>query len=231
MKKKQLRIESVVKCIPFLAGLSKDEVEELQEVLVDKHFARNKIIFLEEDTQNYMYVILTGKVKAVHISEDGKEHILALHKSGDCFGEMALLDGKTAPATVIAMEDTHILILSKKVFDEYLLKNNKVLKQIISVLCLRLRDSWIMLKVMSLSRSEDRIRTVLKLLAVQYGVKDGRGTIINIKLTHQDIADYASVSRETVTRYLNKLVKDREIEILDSKFICLVSLFYKNTPL
>ena len=104
-------------------------------------------------------------------------------------------------------------------------KNNKVLKQIISVLCLRLRDSWIMLKVMSLSRSEDRIRTVLKLLAVQYGVKNGRGTIINIKLTHQDIADYASVSRETVTRYLIKLTKDGEIEMLDSKIICLVSPF------
>lgn len=222
MKKKQFRVEAVIRNIPFFTGLSNDEVEELRELLVDKHFARNKIIFVEEDTQNYMYVILSGGVKAVHMSEDGKEHILAVHKSGDCFGEMALLDGKTAPATVIAMEDTHILILSRKVFEQYLLKNNKVLKQIIAVLCLRLRDSWIMLKVMSLSRSDDRIRTVLKLLAVQYGVKDGRGTIINMKLTHQDIADYASVSRETVTRLLNKLAKDGEIEILDSKNIRLL---------
>jgi CRP/FNR family transcriptional regulator len=224
-KKKQLRIESVIKGIPFFAGLSKDEVEELRQVLVDKHFARNKIVFLEEDTQNYMYVILSGRLKAVHISEDGKEHILAVHKSGDCFGEMALLDGKTAPATVVAMEDTHILILSRKVLEENLLKNNEVLRQIISFLCLRLRDAWIMLKVMSLSRAEDRIRTVLKLLGVQYGVKNGRGIIINIKLTHQDIANYASVSRETVTRFLNKLSKDGEIEILDSKNIRLVSSF------
>ena len=225
MKKKQLRIESVIKGIPFFAGLSKDEVEELRQVLVEKHFARNEIIFLEEDTQNYMYVILSGKLKAVHISEDGKEHILAVHKSGDFFGEMALLDGKTEPATVIALEDTHILILSRKVLEEKLLKNNEVLKQIISVLCLRLRDAWIMLKVMTLSRSEDRIRTVLKLLVVQYGVKDGRGTIINIKLTHQEIANYASVSRETVTRFLNKLSKGGEIEILDNKKICLASSF------
>ncbi|HXW68176.1 MAG TPA: Crp/Fnr family transcriptional regulator [Dissulfurispiraceae bacterium] len=225
MKKKQQRINSAIKSIPFFTGLSTDEVEELQEMLVDKHFPRNKIIFFEEDTQNYMYVILSGRVKAVHISGDGKEHILAVHKSGDCFGEMALLDGKTAPATVTAMEDTHILILSRKVFEDYLLENNKVLRQIISVLCLRLRDSWIMLKAMSLSRSEDRIRTVLKLLAVQYGVKDGRGTIINMKLTHQNLADYASVSRETVTRFLNKLVRNGEIDILDSKNIRLTSSF------
>jgi len=225
MEKKQQRIKSAIKGVPFFTGLSTDEVEQLQKVLVDKHFARNKIIFFEEDSQNYMYVILSGRVKAVHISGDGKEHILAVHKSGDCFGEMALLDGKTAPATVTAMEDSHILILSREVFEEHLLKNNKVLKQIISVLCLRLRDSWIMLKAMSLSRSEDRIRTVLKLLAVQYGVKDGRGTIINMKLTHQNLADYASVSRETVTRFLNKLAKDGEIEILDSKNICLLTPF------
>ncbi|MGO9013698.1 MAG: Crp/Fnr family transcriptional regulator [Dissulfurispiraceae bacterium] len=224
--KKQISIESVVKGIPFFAGLSLDEVEELRHVIVDKHFSRNNIIFIEEDTQRYMYAIISGRVKAVHIGEDGKEHILAVHKAGDWFGEMALLDGKTAPATVIAMEDTRILILSRKVFEEYLLTNNKMLKQIISFLCLRLRDAWIMLKVMSLSRSEDRIRTVLKLLGVQYGVKDGRGTIINIKLTHQDIANYASVSRETVTRFLNKLAKDGEIEILDSKNICLIPSFF-----
>ncbi len=224
-KSKRLLYDTVIKGIPFFACLSEEESAELKHILVEKHFSRNKIIFLEEDTQNYMYIILSGKVKVVHLSPDGKEHILAVHKTGDFFGEMALLDGKTSPATVIAMEDTHIMIMSKKDFEEYLLKSNKVLRQIISILCSRLRESWMVLKVLSMPRAEDRIKTVLKLMGMQYGVKDKRGTVITIKLTHQDIADYSSVSRETVTRFLNKLVRDGEIEVLDDRNLLLKSSF------
>lgn len=224
MKNRNL-FNNIIKNIPFLACLSENELEELRQVLVEKHFTRNKIVFFEEDTQNYMYIIISGKVKVVHISPDGKEHILAVHEAGDFFGEMALLDGKTAPATVIAMEDTGIIILSKKDFEDNLLKNNQVLKEIISVLCSRLRDAWIMHKVLSLPRSEDRIRTLLKLMGTHHGVKDLRGTIITMKLTHQDIADYSSVSRETVTRFLNKLIQNGEIEVIDNKNLLLKPSF------
>lgn len=222
LKNKDGLLDFAIRDVPFFACLSADELRELRRWLVEKYFVRNKIIFLEEDTQNYMYVVLSGKVKAVHVSEDGKEHILAVHKSGDFFGEMALLDGKTAPATVIAMEDTRILILSKKDFEKYLMKNDKVLRQIISVLCVRLREAWMMQKVLSLPRVEDRIRTLLKLIGMHYGIKSAGGTILSTKLTHQDIADYASVSRETVTRFLKKMVKDGDIEILDDKRILLI---------
>lgn len=222
-KTKDVLLDAVIRDIPFFSCLSSEEILELRHWLIEKYFVRNKIIFLEEDTQNYMYVVLSGKVKAVHVSEDGKEHILAVHKSGDFFGEMAMLDGKTAPATVIAMEDTHILILAKKDFEKYLLKNDKVLRQIISVLCLRLREAWLMHKVLSLPRVEDRIRTLLKWMGMQYGVTSPGGTILLSKLTHQDIADYASVSRETVSRFLSKMAKDGEIEILGDKRLLLKS--------
>lgn len=224
-KSKSLLFDRIIKGIPFFACLSEEEIKELRHVLVEKHFSRNKIIFLEEDTQNYMYVILSGRVKIVHLGQDGKEHILAVHKTGDFFGEMALLDGKTAPATVIAMEDTNIMIMSKKDFEEYLLKNSRVLKEIISILCARLRDSWMMNKIMSLTSAEDRVRTLLKLMGMHYGMEDKRGTVITLRLTHQDIADYSSLSRETVTRLLNRLVRDGEIEVLDNRNILLKPSF------
>jgi len=153
----------------------------------------------------------------VQMSEDGKEHILAIHKAGDFFGEMAMLDGKTSPAAVIAMEDSEIGLITKDNVEKYLLKDQKMLHEIIAMLCLRLRDAWLMLKVLSFADAEKRVRAVLKHISVQYGVKDKRGTIITLKLTHKDIADYASLSRETVTRFLDKFAKDGEIEYLKNK--------------
>src|SRR5271157_3140874 len=94
-KSKNVLFDSVVKGIPFFGCFADMDREDLRQLLVEKHFAKNNIIFLEEDTQNYMYVVLSGAVKVVHMSMDGKERILAVHRAGDFFGEMALLDGKT----------------------------------------------------------------------------------------------------------------------------------------
>lgn len=85
-KSKKLLFDRIIKGIPFFACLSEEEINELRHVLVEKHFSRNRIIFVEDDTQNYMYVILSGKVRVVHLGTDGREHILAVHKTGDFFG-------------------------------------------------------------------------------------------------------------------------------------------------
>jgi CRP/FNR family transcriptional regulator len=221
--------EHIVQNVSFLSCLSDSEIKEIERIVIKKQFSKNDIILLEEDTSNYMYFIYSGKVKAVQISEEGKEQILAIHGKGESFGEMSLLDGETSPATVIAMEDSRIGLISKDDFERHLLSNRMVLKGIISMLCSRLREAWLRLKVLSFADSEHRVRTVLTLLGRQSGVKDERGTIISMKLTHKDIAAYASVSRETVTRLLDRLQKDGEIEIVGKKNILLKQSFTEKT--
>ncbi len=216
------RYDRAVKQIPFLSALS--EVE-LRRIIIRKHFAKNQIILYEEDTANFIYFIYSGKVKAVQFSIDGKERILAIHKKGDFFGEMAILDGKSAPATIVAMEEAEIGFISKEDFDWYLLKNEQVVKGIITMLCERLREAWLMLKVTSFADAEHRIRAVLMHMADQFGIRDARGTIINLKLTHKDLAHLASISRETATRFLNSFEKNGEIEILENKAILLKPAF------
>lgn len=220
--------QGLIKNIPFFSGLSPDDAETIEHLVVRKHFSKGQVVLFEEDTSNYMYIIFSGKVRVVQHSSEGKERILAMHKRGDYFGELALFDGKTAPATVIAIEESEIGLLSKSDFDRFVLNNEKVLFQLLSILCMRLRESWVMLKIMSFADAEQRIRAVLKNMSKLYGVKDQRGVLVTLKLTHKDIASYASVSRETVTRLISKLTKDGEIEILDNRYILIKSAFLKK---
>jgi len=220
---------NLIKSIPFFASFSDEERIEFERVIIEKRFSKNEIILLEEDTSNYMYIIYSGKVKAVQTSIDGKEQILAIHGKGESFGEMSLLDGKTLPATVIAMEDTHVGLVKKSDFERYLLGKDKVQRQIILTLCSRLREAWLRLKVLSFADAEHRVRAVLKLLSEQSGIKDERGVIISLKLTHKDIASYASVSRETATRIIDNLLREGEIEILSDKNILLKPSFTEKT--
>jgi len=223
------RAHKVIRSIPFLACLSEEELTELERIILKKHFKKNDVILLEEDTSNFMYIIFSGKVKVVNISADGKEQILAIHKKGDFFGEMALLDGKTRSATVIAMEEVHAGLIQRIDF-ERLFKNPKVLRELISILCSRLRTALFMLKVLSFADAEQRVRSILAHLSTQYGVNDQQGTLINVRLTHKNIGDYTSLSRETVTRLLDRFVRSGEIEIIDNKYILLKSPFFKKIP-
>jgi CRP/FNR family transcriptional regulator len=224
---KKSKSHKILRSIPFLACLPDEEFTELERIVIEKHFHKNNVILLEEDTPNFMYVVYSGKVKVVRISSDGKEQIVAIHKKGDFFGEMAILDGKTRSATVIAMEDVHVGLIHRNDF-ERLLNNPKVLREIISILCSRLRGSLLMLKVLSFADAEQRIQAILTHLSTQYGVKDQRGILINARLTHKDIAGYASLSRETVTRILDRFVKAGEIEFLDNKYILLKPSFLEK---
>lgn len=224
-KNKNARNINLLRTIPFFQSLSDKDFSDLQHIFVERHYARNKTIFLEEDTLNYMYIILSGKVKVIHSGLDGKEHIVAIHKKGDFFGEMALLDGKTSPATVVALEDTLIAIISGKDFEKYLLNNDKILRQTITILCTRLREAWMMIKVLSLPNAEDRVRAVISIVSDFYGYADARGTVLSSRLTHQNIADYSFVSRETVTRLLNRFAREGEIEVLENKDIVLKPSF------
>ena len=220
---------ALLRKIPFFSSLTDEHLEKVQHVVRKRRFHKNEIILREENTSQFMYLVFSGKVKVVHQSEKGKEHILAFHKQGDYFGEMALLDGKTWPASVIAMEDTEIGLLAKNDFEQSLLTDTMVVRHIIIMLCSRLRDSWKMLKVMSLSDAEQRVRTVIRHLGEIYGVQDRRGTIITMKLTHKEIAEHASVARETVSRLLRKFSRDNEVEALEGKYLLLKPEFFRKT--
>jgi len=220
---------TLLRKIPFFASLSDEHLATVQHVVRKRKFHKNEIILREENTSQFMYLVFSGKVKVVHQSEKGKEHILAFHKQGDYFGEMALLDGKTWPASVIAMEDTEIGLLAKTDFEQSLLTDSMVVRHIIIMLCSRLRDSWKMLKVMSPSDAEQRVRTVIRHLGDMYGVQDRRGTIVAMKLTHKEIAEHASVARETVSRLLRRFVRNNEVEALEGKYLLLKPEFFKKS--
>ena len=211
--------------IPIFSCMLPDEKIRLHQIIMEKRFKKNSIILMEDDSKNFMYVIFSGKIKVVRITADGKEQILVIRKKGDFFGEMTLLDGKSQPATIVAMEDANVGLISKKDFEQYFMKDSNVLKEIISMLCERLRESWIMLRVLGLTDAETRVRAVLSHIGSIYGIKDVRGIMIPFKLTHKEIADFAALARETVSRLLARLSQSGDIEIIGGKNIILKSSF------
>jgi len=216
-----------LKEIELFSSLTDDELREISRRVTVKKFKKNQTILYEEDTNEYMYIIFDGGVKAVQTTEEGKEIILAMHNSGDFFGEISLLDGKTIPARVLATKDSIIAIISKRDF-YFLLSYNKVAIKMSQILCSRLRESWAKVQMLNFNNASQRVKMLLIMLSDKYGSKSDGGVILNIKLTHQDIAEMSGMTRETVTRVIDKLQKGGEIEVLSNRFIRLTPDFCRE---
>jgi len=210
-----------IRRVPIFATLSDAEFKSLENVFAVRTYRRNQVIFLEEETGKYMYIVLAGKLKVTKSTPGGKENLLAIHQAGDFFGDMALLDGRTSPAAVSAMEDCRIVSIAGHDFHNLLMRNEKVVQQIIQVLCSRLRQAWGQLQQLTYGTAEARIGAGLMQLAKRHGVQDARGIIINLRITHQELAEMVGTARETVTRTLAALRKQGAILVEGRRIVIL----------
>jgi CRP/FNR family transcriptional regulator len=219
--------KAILKTVPLFAFLSDAELASLLERSSAYDYFKDEIIILSGEESKQMYVVLKGQVKVVKSTHDGEERVMAFRHRGDYFGDMGLLDSKTDSATVVATDQCRVLLISKRVFDEYFLANKNALLQVIEMLCNRLRESWLFNIILGSNDAESKIRATLAHYSRTLGVQNTTGIIINSRFSHQSIADRVHITRETVTRELRKMRDHHEIEMVGRCFK-LLPLFFER---
>ena len=214
--------------IPLFKDFSVEELESILPIFQEREYKKNQVVFIEEETGQYMYIVKFGEVKVVQTSSDGRENILAIHHSGETFGEMSMLDGKTTPATIVAMEDCRIITVSKSNFENVLMKNPKVIVSILHIICTKLRDSWKTIQALKYTDSETRLKHILLGLAQTDGIQEKEGIQINMKITHQDLAEMAGTSRETVSRLISRLQGQDLLRISSRKLLLVENPYWRE---
>jgi CRP-like cAMP-binding protein len=197
--------------VPLFEDLADDELGEVAAFFRERKYAKNNVVFLENETGDYMYMVREGRVKVVLQLPSGKETILAFHDAGEFFGEMSLIDGGTTPATVMTVEPSVIYSVSRRDFRN-LLQFPAVNEAMMRILCLRCRDAWAQVELLTLQHADARIRAVLLRLSQQRGERTEQGVAIP-RLAHRELADMAGITRESASRALSKLQKDGLLEV------------------
>jgi CRP/FNR family transcriptional regulator len=214
--------------ISLFENIDREKLALLSKTAIKKKFKRNQLVMDTLSSGQSLYIIHLGIVKVVNTDKDGHEQILAIHKKGDSFGEIAILDGKTLPAMVVALTDCEVSFLSKEKVEEYILNDVQTLRQVTLSLCSRLRESWLQLEVTHFGDAEQRVRSILNLVAAQHGKWTRDGILITIRLTQYNIAAYAGLTQKTVSQILNKLLRKDEIAVNDKKQIVLKAVYYRD---
>ncbi len=214
----------LLQSVALFWDLSEEELGYISQKMIARHYESGKFIFLEDSEGEQCFFVVQGSVKVTRLSKDGREVILAMLNEGEFFGEMALLDGESRSANVIALEETEVLTLNREDFLVVLHDYPQIAIQLLKEMAHRLRKSDRQIASLSLSDAEKRIALCIIRFADEQGViKRGQVSIPKMPI-QQDIANMAGTSRETVSRAINLLEKEhyikrqgRELLILDYK--------------
>lgn len=104
-----------------------------------KEYKNGEIIIKQGESGNCMYVIQSGEVEVLR-DNDGKEVQLAIRKTGDFFGEMALFSREVRSASIRALGDARILTVDRKNLLSSIQKDPSLAFRIIETLSKRVRD-------------------------------------------------------------------------------------------
>ncbi|MFZ7103268.1 MAG: Crp/Fnr family transcriptional regulator [Peptococcaceae bacterium] len=185
------------------------------------YFEKKKIIEPGYKMLNYVYLILTGRVRQYFLDSFGYEKTILILSPGDIFGEITLFQEDLDRVVTEAIEDTMVVKISKGEFLSTLKKHPELYDAILKMVTTKFRILMDQIYDLSYYSTKDKLINLLKRLAKQNGEKIECGIKINIKLTHYDIAKMIGTTRETITKLLPSLKRDKIIDIKDKYIIVL----------
>jgi CRP/FNR family transcriptional regulator, cyclic AMP receptor protein len=205
--------------VPIFNELSDQELEKIAALGVRKKYKKGSIILLEEETGAALFVIVSGKVKIVRMDDDGREVILSILGGSDFFGEMAILDGLTRSASVVATSKSELFMIHRRDFLKLLNDFPMVAIALLRELTGRLRKADAQIKSLSLKDAAGRVANVVLQLADEIGMfRKGRVEIDELPL-QQDLANMAGTSRETISRMIHKFIKKGYLQLQGNRLI------------
>ena len=187
---------------PFFQHMSAEELDEIIGFAAERRVAKGSTIFSKGDPGTSMMAVMAGRIRVSSISSDGREVMLNVIGAGEIFGEIALLDGKPRSADATALDDSVLMVVERRHFLPFLLRNPTLMERMLVVLCDRLRRTSIALEELALLDLPERLARLITKMAREYGRPVAEGMRIDMKLSQRDLATLVASSRETVNKQL-----------------------------
>jgi CRP/FNR family cyclic AMP-dependent transcriptional regulator len=170
-------------------------------------FAKGELIWTQGQPAGYVAFLVSGKAMSSYQSVNGKTGTTGFWCAGDLIGAADLGSSTTRQQTVRCLDACVIYTLSFERFDELVRRFPELGLAIIRALSVRLR--WVAQLAVTLETQSaaERICGVLLALSERFGVRGDDGVRIDLKLTNDDLAAIAGVSRQFTNATLQKLRK------------------------
>lgn len=185
--------------------LSADQLSCLEQRARMREFPRNSTIFLPSDIADGVFLLGHGRVRICSNTADGKQAILAFIDPGELFGELSLIQGGEREERAEAAVDSTVILLPGDELRQMLEESAALSLGVTKLIGLRRKRIERRLRNLLFRSNRDRLGHLLLELTEQYGKTVDEGVLLDIKLSHQELASIIGVTRETVTTLLGEM--------------------------
>lgn len=211
--------------VSIFKRLDRDNLLEIIRLTKHKSYKKGDYLINEGDNSSTLFIINEGIVKLVKNNTLGKEQIIRIQKQGTTIGEYYLFsDYQPYNFSAIALSDLKICCLEKKDMDYLLNKHPHLSKHLLIELSNHLIETQNLVQNLSTLETDSKISFVIKELANHFGTETDSGIIINNPLTREEMANYAGLTRETISRKLSQFSNEGYLEFPNNKTIIIKDL-------
>lgn len=197
--------------VPLLTALSPADLDMLVSSARSVSFKKGARIFEEGSPADCCFVLTSGRARVVLAGSGGAEILLNILTPPALLGEMGLLEQPTRSASLVAAEPCHLIRISGAAFQS--LRANRAFEdRLVAGLVATVRRSDDRVRVITSFPTEKRIAWCLGRVASVSGRREG-SYIVLPKTSHQELAQMAGCTRETVSRALQTLRKKRYVAV------------------
>jgi len=194
--------------INLFKEMSSEEMNELSRVTRMASFRKKTPIFFPGDPSHQVYLLKEGRVKISRISEEGREVTLAMLAPGEIFGELEVIGETPRDTLAEALDDCQICVVSKEIFLSMVSRKPDFSFRLTKLIGFRLRKIESRVEDLVFRDVPARLAHLLIDLSLEHGRETPEGIALQIKMTHQDIANLIGSIRETVSAVLGDFKRE-----------------------
>ncbi|MBD2188451.1 Crp/Fnr family transcriptional regulator [Pseudanabaena mucicola] len=199
-------------------GLSAEQLIPLAQIAHLQTFEKADYIFHQGSEATGFFIIQTGRVKVFKTAFNGKERILHLLKKFDYFAEVPAFDGKTFPASAIALEYTELIFFPRLAFLDLLHQYPAIAINMLTSLANHSRKLAQMVEDLSFKEVPQRLAAYL----LDLSDRVNSDHIIQLDVTKTQLAASLGTIPATLSRAFSRLsdeglitIKGSQVELLD----------------
>ncbi len=195
------QIASQIARVPLFEGLPGQQHRELAGIALVRSYKKGEPVFFEGEQGAGFFVVLAGRVKVFKVSPEGKEQILHMFESGECFGEVAVFTGQGYPANAQSESKSSLLFFPRAGFMELIAKEPSLALNMLAILSMRLRRFAGLVENLSLKEVPGRLAAYLLYLSE----KEKNNNALKLDISKSQLAGLLGTIPETLSRILNRM--------------------------
>lgn len=172
---------------------------------VRRRFPAHAVLMLQDERDDRLLLLLTGRVKVSRAADGDHELLLAIRGGGELLGELAFIDGLERLATVTALEPVEAVVIPGRAFREHLEGTPRTALTLLEIVSSRLREATVRRLQFAASDTLGRLASRIVELADLYGEPGDGALTLQMPITQDELADWTGASRAGVSSALQTL--------------------------